>query len=115
MRKHVAGLRGDAALDSGWDSASLETATLEAPNGKVRSRLVCEGITQFFSAYRSLASGGESFVSLDDGLSIMTRHAQALGYDAVILFLDELVLWLSSHAAEVGFVSREGSKLVFVR
>ena len=37
---------------------------------------------------------------------------QALGYDAVILFLDELVLWLASHAADVGFVSREGTKLV---
>ncbi|MCK7500334.1 MAG: hypothetical protein MZW92_66110 [Comamonadaceae bacterium] len=46
------------------------------------------------------------------GLSIMSRHAQALGYDAVILFLDELVLWLASHAADVSFVSREGTKLV---
>jgi hypothetical protein len=58
-------------------------------------------ITQFFSAYRTLAGSGESFVSLDDGLSIMSRHAKALGYDAVILFLDELVLWLASHAADV--------------
>src|SRR5207249_9498861 len=50
--------------------------------------------------------------SLDDGVSIMSRHAKALGYDAVILFLDELVLWLASHAADVNFVSREGTKLV---
>ena len=99
-------------IDSGWDAARFEAATLEAPNGEERSRLVGDLITQFFSAYRSLAGGGESFVSLDDGLSIMTRHAQALGYDAVILFLDELVLWLASHAADVGFVSREGTKLV---
>ncbi len=42
----------------------------------------------------------------------MSRHAQSLGYDAVILFLDELVLWLASHAADVEFVSREGTKLV---
>lgn len=99
-------------IDSGWDAASFEAATVEAPNGEERSRLVGDLITQFFSAYRTLAGGGESFVSLDDGLSIMTRHAQALGYDAVILFLDELVLWLASHAADVGFVSREGTKLV---
>ena len=99
-------------IDSGWDAASFDAATLEAPNGEERSRLVGDLITQFFSAYRILAGGGESFVSLDDGLSIMTRHAQALGYDAVILFLDELVLWLASHAADVGFVSREGTKLV---
>jgi hypothetical protein len=99
-------------MDSGWDAASFDAATLEAPNGEERSRLVGDLISQFFSAYRTLAGGGESFVSLDDGLSIMTRHAQALGYDAVILFLDELVLWLASHAADVGFVSREGTKLV---
>ncbi len=80
------------ALDGGWDAASFDAAMLEAPNGEERSRLVGDLISKFFSAYRSLAGGGESFVSLDDGLSIMTRHAQALGYDAVILFLDELVL-----------------------
>jgi hypothetical protein len=85
---------------------------LEPPNGEERSRLVGDLITQFFSAYRTLAGSGESFVSLDDGLSIMSRHAKALGYDAVILFLDELVLWLASHAADVNFVSREGTKLV---
>ena len=99
-------------MDSGWDAASFDAATLEAPNGEERSRLVGDLISQYFSAYRTLAGSGESFVSLDDGLSIMTRHAQSLGYDAVILFLDELVLWLASHAADVGFVSREGTKLV---
>lgn len=99
-------------MDRGWDASTFEAATLEAPNGEERSRLVGDLISKFFSAYRSMAGGGESFVSLDDGLSIMTRHAQALGYDAVILFLDELVLWLASHAADVGFVSREGTKLV---
>jgi hypothetical protein len=99
-------------FDSGWDAASFEAAMLETPNGEERSRLVGDLIMQFFSAYQSLAGSGESFVSLDDGLSIMSRHAQALGYDAVILFLDELVLWLASHAADINFVSREGTKLV---
>ena len=82
-------------MDAGWDAASFDAATMEAPNGEERARLVGDLIGKFFSAYRSLAGDGESFVSLDDGLSIMTRHAQALGYDAVILFLDELVLWLA--------------------
>jgi len=100
------------ALDSGWDAVTFDAATLEAPNGEERSRLVGDLITQFFTAYRTLAGSGESYVSLDDGLSIMSRHAKSLGYDAVILFLDELVLWLASHAADVNFVSREGTKLV---
>jgi hypothetical protein len=103
---------GWGEFDSGWDAARFEAALLEPPNGEERSRLVGDLIAQYFSAYRSLAGSGESFVSLDDGLSIMSRHARALGYDAVILFLDELVLWLASHAADVHFVSREGTKLV---
>ena len=103
---------GWGALDGGWDATAFEAAMLEAPNGEERSRLVGDLITQFFSAYRSLAGSGESFVSMDDGLSIMSRHAKALGYDAVILFLDEMVLWLASHAADPSFMSREGVKLV---
>ena len=112
-----AGAQGSAgggwgALDSGWDAASFEAAMLEPPHGEERARLVGDLIGQFFSAYRSVAAGGEGFVPLDDGLAIMSRHARDLGYDAVILFLDELVLWLASHAADVSFVSREGTKLV---
>lgn len=104
---------GWGALDTGgWDAVTFEAAMLEPPYGEERARLVGDLISQFFSAYRALASGGESFVPLDDGLAIMSRHARDLGYDAVILFLDELVLWLASHAADVNFVSREGTKLV---
>jgi hypothetical protein len=106
------GAGGWGAFEQSWDAASFEAAMLEPPNGEERARLVGDLITQFFSSYRSLASSGEAFVQLDDGLSIMSRHAKDLGYDAVILFLDELVLWLASHAADVNFVSREGTKLV---
>ena len=108
----VGGAGGWGEFDSGWMAATFDAAMLEPPNGEERSRLVGDLIGTFFSAYRSLAGSGESFVSLDDGLSIMSRHARDLGYDAVILFLDELVLWLASHAADVNFVSREGTKLV---
>ncbi|MFZ1413851.1 MAG: hypothetical protein WAS73_04635, partial [Defluviicoccus sp.] len=45
------------------------------------------------------------------GLAITSQHAKALGYDAVVLFLDEMILWLATHAADVNFVSNEGSKL----
>lgn len=53
----------------------------------------------------------EAFVSLDAGLEIASRHARSLGYDAIILFLDELILWLASNAANVDFIAREGPKL----
>lgn len=100
-------------LSGGWDSASFEAAMLEPPSGDDRVRLVGDLISRYFTAIADVAeSRGEAFVPLDDGLSIMSRHAKALGYDAVILFLDELILWLASRAADVSFVSSEGTKLV---
>lgn len=99
-------------MEGGWDAASYALAIAQAPHGDDRAKLVGALISQFFTAYRSLANQGEAYVSLDAGLGIMTRHAQSLGYDAVMLFLDELVLWLASHAANPGFVAREGTKLV---
>lgn len=53
----------------------------------------------------------EAFVSLDQGLSILSQHAKNLGYDGLILFLDELILWLASYANDINFVHREGQKL----
>ncbi len=104
---------GWGELSGGWDGQSFEAAMLEPPSGDDRVRLVGDLISRYFTAIAEVAeSRGEAFVPLDDGLSIMSRHAKALGYDAVILFLDELILWLASRAADVNFVSSEGTKLV---
>ena len=48
---------------------------------------------------RGVAAGKKKPMSLDKGLSIISQHAQDLGYDGLVLFLDELILWLASHAA----------------
>src|SRR5262249_23045423 len=42
----------------------------------------------------------------------MTRHAASLGYNAVILFLDELILWLASRAADAAWLHVEAQKMV---
>ena len=56
--------------------------------------------------------GLEAYVDLDVGLSIISSHAKSLNYDGLILFLDELILWLASHAARgIGFLQTEGNKL----
>lgn len=66
----------------------------------------------FFESYKTLASNvGEQFVSLDEGLSIVSQHAHLLGYDALVLFLDELILWLATHVGEPAFLHREMQKL----
>ena len=100
-------------IDAGiWDAAGFEAAMLEPPTGTERQRLIADLVRVFYPSYAKVqASHGGGFVPLDEGLAIMSQHAQGLGYDTVILFLDELILWLATHAADVNFVSREGSKL----
>lgn len=63
------------------------------------------------SARSTAHTRANAFVSLDEGLAVISRHAKSLGYDAVLLFLDELILWLLSRAADVSFVQTEGQKL----
>ena len=47
------------------------------------------------------AADQESFIPLDEGLSVISKHAKnVLGYDAVVLLLDELVLWLSGYIGD---------------
>jgi hypothetical protein len=95
-----------------WDASSFDAATLQPPEGEERQRLVGDLIARFFGSYRDVAAArGEAFVSFDTGLAIMSHHAKSLGYDAVVLCLDELILWLATRAADVDFVSAEGSKL----
>ena len=103
---------GWGELEGAWDAESFEGAMLEPPEGVERQRLVGDLVGKIFTAYANVAAaGGEAFVELDTGLSIMSHHAKRLGYDAVMLFLDELILWLAMRAADVNFVANEGSKL----
>ena len=99
-------------LGGAWDGPSFDAAALEPPEGEERQRLVGDLIGTFFTGYADVAAArGEAFVGLDAGLAILSAHAQRLGYDAVVLFLDELILWLATRAGDVNFVSSEGAKL----
>lgn len=101
------------ALGGGWNRQTFEAATAAAPGSADRARLVSDLIERFFPAFRDIATANDgAFVELDVGLEVMSRHARSLGYDAVVLFLDELILWLASHAGDVAFVEREGPSLV---
>lgn len=113
-------------LEEGWTSERFEAALLTPPKPKdetpltdddkaklqERQLLVGTLVKTFFQSYQTVASGEEErYVSLDQGLSIVSQHAKRLGYDAVILFLDELILWLASRATDLKFVHQEGQKL----
>jgi len=102
---------GDAA--GGWDAVSFDAVLNGQAGDDDRTRLVSDLIGSLFSSFTDLAnteSGG--YVEFDEGLRVMTQHAKALGYDAIILFLDELILWLASHLSDQGFVQREIQKVV---
>lgn len=103
---------GWGELAAGWDAKRFENAIIAEPGSEERSQLISALISKFFSSYDTQAGGqGEAFLSLDQGLSVLSKHAQSLGYDALILFLDELILWLASHAQDLKFVQQEGQKL----
>ncbi len=42
---------------------------------------------------------------------MIAEHAESLGYDGLILFMDELILWLATLIHDQKFVAREASKI----
>ncbi len=102
---------GWGALESEWDADRYAAAAAAAPGSEDRSRLVGALVDTFFKTYNIQAGHGEAYLSLDKGLSVISRHAKEQGYDGLILFLDELILWLASHAADLKFVHQECQKV----
>ena len=96
----------------GWNAERFEAAIKAPPKSNERSQLVGKLVENIFPAFRGIAHGkDEAYVDLDEGLAIISEHAKTLGYDGLILFLDELILWLATHSADLNFVQTEGNKL----
>jgi hypothetical protein len=97
----------------GWDAALLDAAFAAPPGDPERRRLVGDLLTGPFRRYtRAVRGDAESYIPLDLGLSVISAHAkQVLGYDAVVLLLDELVLWLAGYLGDQVRVSREAQKV----
>jgi hypothetical protein len=107
------GAGGWGALEGGWDATTFDAALVAPAGDPERARLVGDLVETFFTSVAGLAgSTAEGFVAIDEGLVVLTQHAKALGYDSVVFFLDEVMLWLASHAADSSFLSREAQKLV---
>jgi hypothetical protein len=97
----------------GWNFESFETALGANPGSSERSQLVGDLVKNIFPAFKGIAHGkDEAYVDLDLGLGIISAHAKSLGYDGLILFLDELILWLATNSGNLDFVQREANKLV---
>ncbi|MFF0308144.1 DUF6079 family protein [Streptosporangium sp. NPDC004379] len=98
---------GWGGLAGSWDAVSYEEAR-RAPVGDAgRGSLVSALVAAYFTGY----TRGASYLPLDEGLEVISAHAARLGYECVVLFLDELVLWLASRSSDPAFVGEEGSKV----
>ena len=106
------GSGGWGELEATWDAASFESAAAAPPDSESHLRLVSTLLKTVASSHAEVVSHrGGNFVRFDQGLSLISQHAKSLGYDALILFLDELILWLATNSADLGFVKREAAKL----
>ena len=105
--------------DDGWgdtqtvyDPVSFENAA-DSPIGSPQHQELTSCLLETVARGQAtgMAEGQGAFVKLDIGLRVISEHARALGYNAVILFLDELILWLASRSADHAFVHEQASKL----
>ena len=103
---------GWGELGGSWDATRFDAA-VAAPAGSIdRAQLVSALLDTIFSVTKGMAEATASgYVSFEQGLEVISTHAKALGYDALVFFCDELVLWLASRIAERDFVGRESQKL----
>ncbi|GAA2293645.1 PglY protein [Streptomyces violaceusniger] len=102
-----------APAPGAWTPSELDRAFAAPAGDPLRDALVSALLSGPMSAYATGARGDkDAFVPLENGLSVVSRHAQALGYDGIVLFLDELILWLQAHMGEQDFVRDQVQKLV---
>lgn len=100
------------ALAAGWDADSFDRALAQAPGAEERDRLVSDLIDHVFThAIENRAATASGYVPFDQGLNAISRHAAGLGYDGIILFLDELILWFATRMADPKFVNEEAPKV----
>jgi len=92
---------------SKWDAAAFEAA-LSSDDKDVREKLFGQLVKTHFPAFLGQT---HKFIDFDLGLGVVSRHAATLGYKAVVLYLDELILWLAGKASDIKFVQDEAQKL----
>ncbi|GAA1754635.1 phage resistance protein [Streptomonospora arabica] len=80
---------------------------------RLRLQLVSALLEHHFTRYTDTVHGkAEAFVTMDEGLSIISRHAkEELGCDAVILLLDELILRFTAFIGKEWQINEEVQKV----
>ncbi|MFJ3724965.1 phage resistance protein [Streptomyces sp. NPDC090045] len=104
----------NTALDAEELDGSEDNLNLVSPStpSELRAKLVHDASVTWFPGFTQNAGEDEhGFISLDAGLAVIAEHAKSLGYDGLILFMDELILWLANRIHDDKFISREVDKI----
>ncbi|MGW4379825.1 BREX-2 system ATPase PglY [Kitasatospora sp. NPDC004531] len=104
----------DTAVSAPEEHENTKQLDLKNPTTpqELRARLVQDLSQTLFPAFaRNSSEDANAFVSLDKGLGIIAEHAKSLGYDGLILFMDELILWLAGLISDQKAMSREADKI----
>lgn len=102
-------------LGGAWDAARFDRAIAADEADPERLTLIStllDKVPTFRPMAGAFTNSGNQYVPFDEGLRRLAAHAKALGYEAMVLCLDELILWLAQHATEQEFLNREVEKLV---
>ncbi|WP_285730444.1 DUF6079 family protein [Nocardiopsis sp. ATB16-24] len=113
------GVWGKLAGPSSWDSQTLDEAFAVHPETEnlaergLREELVSALLGGPFKRYtEAVGDSSGAYVSIDEGLSVISRHAKEhLGCDAVVLLLDELILRFTAFIGDEGRISSEVQKI----
>ncbi|MFI9511259.1 phage resistance protein [Nocardia sp. NPDC052566] len=104
-----------AAPESHEPGDALDLVEPKTPQ-ELRAKLVGDASATLITGFTKDAAEDEhGFISLDAGLSVIAQHAKSLKYDGLVLFLDELVLWLHTQMHDHKFVARETAKMTNFR
>ena len=103
----AASVWGNVLNQGNWTATSYDAARAAAPGSKERQSLASALVRAYFTSFTS----GAEFIDLDSGLAAISDHAKSLGYDAIVMFLDELVLWLAFRVRDAEFFGREAQKI----
>jgi uncharacterized short protein YbdD (DUF466 family) len=99
--------KGLGKYGAGWNRERFDDAVASS-DLKERQKLFDALTRSWFEAY--VDSG--RYVDIDTGLAVIARHARDLGFDGIVLYLDELILWLSHRASQQEWLHNEVQKMV---
>lgn len=102
-------ISGGSATSTTWDAASFDAAV--ASVDVVERERLADALEKIFS--RSRNAEGE-WLSLSEGLYELSKFGAEQGCDAVVLYLDELILWLMFMVADPATFAREVQKLTLL-